>query len=291
MREYFEKSVNGWLNFSVNGKMITLLFVAIGILWLVQRKNTNKVFRSYLSIMTIACICPVTACLLMIYQTRFYDYPWIWSLVPVTGGIAYGVTVCNREIWANLTITKSKKVVVTAAWVGIIFLCGIYGISKSGMYTLDGMELLSEDEELVVESLSTLDEDTNMVWAPREIITALRQRSGIKVLYGRNMWDTALSAYSYDEYNEDVKACFEWMEWAKAYDPSTDENQEEALRYLDGIECGEYAKKQGVTVIVLPDGFDEKLADLMETNLGVMARQIGGYYIIYCNYVLQFESE
>ena len=290
MREYFEKSVNGWLNFSVNGKTIALLFVSIGILWLVQRKNTNKVFRAYLSVMTIACICPVTACFLMLYQTRFYDYPWIWSLVPITGGIAYGVTICNREIWTNLTITKSKKIVVTIAWVGIIVLCGIYGISKSGVYTQNGVKPLSEDGELVVESLCTLDEDTNMVWAPKEIIAALRQRSGIKVLYGRNMWDAALGAYSYDEYSEEVKACFEWMEWAQAYDPTIDAELE-ALRYLDGIECGDYAKEQGVTVIVLPDGFDEELADLMETNLGVMARQIGGYYIIYCNYVLQFESE
>ena len=104
------------------------------------------------------------------------------------------------------------------------------------------------------------------------------------------MWDAALSAYSYDEYNEEVKACFEWMEWAQVYDPATDDKMD-ALKYLDGIECGDYAKKQGVTVIVLPDGCDEELADLMETNLGVMAKRIGGYYIIYCNYVLQFESE
>ena len=70
-----------------------------------------------------------------------------------------------------------------------------------------------------------------------------------------------------------------------------DVTKEEAIKYLDGIECGNYAKEKGVTVIVLPSGFDEELARLMEADLGVMSQRIGGYHLIYCNYVLQFEGK
>lgn len=285
MREYLEKSVNGWLNFSVDGKLMALLLVSIGILWLVHKKKVEQQFLYYLTIMTIACIFPLSACLLMMYQTRFYDYPWIWSMVPVSAGIAYAMTVITGDIWANLTIGRTRKILFTAATVGIILLCGLSGFTKNGN------EILSEEAEQVVEALSAMDAKNNMVWAPREIVTALRQRSGVKVLYGRNMWDAPVSAYSYDEYNEQIKDCFAWMEWAQSYDPKQDETGEEAIRYLDGVECGNYAKEKGVTVIVLPNGFDEELARLMEVDLGVMSQRIGGYHLIYCNYVLQFDNK
>lgn len=285
MREYLEKSVNGWLNFSVDGKLMALLIASIGILWLAHKKKIDRVFLYYLTIMTIACIFPLSACILMMYQTRFYDYPWIWSMVPISAGIAYAMVVITGEIWANLTIVKTKKVIFTAALIGIILLCGLSGLMK------DGNGILSEEGEQVVEALSAMDTNNNMVWAPREIVTALRQRSGVKVLYGRNMWDTSVSAYSYDVYNEQVRDCFDWMEWAQNYDPDRDVTKEEAIKYLDGIECGNYAKEKGVTVIVLPSGFDEELARLMEADLGVMSQRIGGYHLIYCNYVLQFEGK
>ena len=280
MREYLEKAVNGWLNIHVDGKLLFMLFVAIGILWWYRKRLSEQTFLIYATLITVACTFPLSAALLMVYQTKFYDYPWIWSMVPVTAAIAYGITVCIREIWAEFKIEKKQKVITAAAFVVILILCGIKG------FCLTGEPALSEDASRVVETLNSMDPNANMVWAPKEIITALRQESGIKVLYGRNMWNEALSAYSYDVYDEDTKACFAWMEWAGGYDKTLDASGEEALKYLDGVECGRYAKKMGVTVIVLPEGFDTELAELMQQDLGIMSQQIGGYYLIYCNLVL-----
>ena len=92
MRELLRNAWLGWQNYTDDGKLAALLLAALLFLWLRNKKVSQKGFLSYAVLMTACCIFPVTAVLLMLYQTKFYDYQWIWSLVPVTPVIAWGIT-------------------------------------------------------------------------------------------------------------------------------------------------------------------------------------------------------
>ena len=81
----------GWKSFISNGKLAALLLAALIFLWY-NRKQVERKLLVYTSVMAVCCILPVTAVVLMGYQTKFYDYEWIWSLVPLEQGFARQVT-------------------------------------------------------------------------------------------------------------------------------------------------------------------------------------------------------
>ena len=89
----------GWKNYTDDGKLAALLLAALLFLWYYRKKTEKLSFLGYTIVVTICCIVPVTAGLLMWYQTGFYGYEWIWSLVPMTAAIAYGVTFFLSECW------------------------------------------------------------------------------------------------------------------------------------------------------------------------------------------------
>ena len=60
--------------------------------------------------------------------------------------------------------------------------------------------------------------DAPCLWAPREILEYARMWDGagedasFTLLYGRNLWDKALNAYTFDVYPEEMEELYLWME-------------------------------------------------------------------------------
>ena len=52
---------------------------------------------------------PVTAVGLMLYQTKFYDYEWVWSIVPLTAMTGFAVTVFVTDILKEFIGGDRKK--------------------------------------------------------------------------------------------------------------------------------------------------------------------------------------
>ena len=94
MNELLNNAWSGWLDYMGAGKLAGLAFLLLLLLWLLHLGNRRQQFLCGYSLIFLAvCICPVTAGLLMLYQTKFYDYEWIWSLIPLTVLLACGGTV------------------------------------------------------------------------------------------------------------------------------------------------------------------------------------------------------
>ena len=91
----------GWQDYIGGGKTAALLIASLLFLWSGRRYGEQKAFLAYVSAMTAGCILPLTAVLLMKYQTNFYEYRWIWSMVPVTAAVAYGTVAFLGEIWED----------------------------------------------------------------------------------------------------------------------------------------------------------------------------------------------
>ena len=99
MMTLLKSATNGWLDYTQHGKYAALLLAAIlylgYCLWKSKAaRNGGKqpLFYLYEVLITLACICPVTAVILMKYQTAFYSYVWIWTAVPQTALIAWACT-------------------------------------------------------------------------------------------------------------------------------------------------------------------------------------------------------
>lgn len=303
----------GWLEYTTKGKFAALLLAVLLFLWLRQKKE-QKLLLFYTSLMAVLCIFPVSGGLLMLYQTKFYDYQWIWALVPVTLMIAFGATVFLTEYWENYGKKgRLDKAVVTLMVLAAILLCGSVGNSQ---WEEEAVLTKSERTAEILEELKTFGEGGEIcLWAPEEIMEYARAVDGdVKLLYGRNMWDKGLNAYSYDSYGEEQVDCYLWMtaaedngeleavleqaveegkveaDGADMVQQAAEEGKSEAdgtavaqqaggKRLLSGIDCARTAAGLGVNRILLPANMREEAVRQIETALGVQARELDGYYL------------
>lgn len=296
----------GWPDYTSDGKFAALLLIALVIYWFVRKELQGKynTLAIYTTIMTICCICPLTAAVLMSYQTRFYDYQWIWNLVPVTIFIALAGTLLWTELMQKCSGPKGRKlkcIGVTVAMLAIIYLCGRMG---NTVWNADEEAAKRQETARVLATITENGQETDInLWAPQGIMEYARALDGnIRLPYGRNMWDISLNAYTYDTYGVHENILYAWMsnlegtgegeatiEIEVAMVESEYESESSVVpemkestveQTITGIDCTDIAAELGVTHILLPGNIlPETLAE-MEEYLHVEAEEVEGYYLL-----------
>lgn len=279
MMELFRNAGMGWADYKSGGKMAAFLLIALLYLWFTGKAKEVRVLAVYASVSAVCCILPLTAVPLMLYQTKFYDYEWIWSLVPLTSVTAYGLTVFLAEQWERKDDGgRPRAVAVTLLLLLALLLGGSLGGDAEGRarenaerkeaYAVAGM--LSENypgEEICL-------------LAPKSILEYVREADGgIRLAYGRNLWDESLNAYAYDTYDGKVSDLYQWMDWveqsAGVWMP-----EEDKAEMFDTLERRmEDAAAMGVNCILFPSGVPGELTQHMEAALGISARRFGDYIV------------
>ena len=299
MQELLRNAVNGWQRYTDDGKYAVLLLGILLFYWYLTRSDSKirtqnrELLWKYTVLTAGMAIFPLTAVILMKYQTRFYNYEWIWSAVPVTLVIAAGMTgiylECYEKYWNGKLL---KPAGLIAAGLALIFLCGDLGNEwEQGTFEASGKEKAA----LVVDKVrETGDTDDICMWGPSEILQYVRGLDGgMKLLYGRNMWDEALNAYAYDTYAPELYELYEWMELLDdetaadgAQEETAGDDQKADTESVNAeskeISYLQIALQYGVNCIVLPQGSTaaesfERLAE--KNNLQLLKLQAEGYDI------------
>ena len=133
MMTLLQSALTGWTDYTQHGKFAALFCCWRSCIWdlssMVPEKEANasgaekarKRLYLYGALVTFGCICPVTALILLKYQTAFYSYVWIWAAVPQTALIAWAAT----DFLCNLLKEKSLRNGMAALiLLGILFLGG-----------------------------------------------------------------------------------------------------------------------------------------------------------------------
>lgn len=292
---------SGWVNYMTQGKLVALFITVLLYLWFGKKNEKSKPFVCYATVMAVCCIVPVTAVILMTYQTKFYDYEWIWSMVPMTVVIAYGLTDFLTEFCLEGKAgKKSTRIGVALLCLVMVLLCGSMGADKEDsaaayveMLRAYGWETAEKEmsQEMLrrqaYDTLAELEELTGgkelLLWAPMGIMEYAREAdSRIRLPYGRNMWDASLNGYSYDTYEDAVCGMYLWMEFQNIT------GNEEHLLNLNGAEAiptmevsvGK-AMELGVNCIMLPGKTDRETVQRVAEMFGGEVQQIEEYWVIY----------
>lgn len=280
MAEFLYNAWSGWTGYTNSGKLPALLMGVLLFLWFGRKRREQGPLLVYTSVMTICCVLPVTAAVLVLYQTKFYNYEWIWSLVPVTAVIAYGLTVFWTEYRAGNAGAWRKVLTVTLALTVLLLLCGSLGGRAWDREARKEERLRAYS---VVEQLSAAHSGERIcLWAPREIMEYAREKdAGILLPYGRNIWDGFLDAYSYDLYNEDIVMMERWMEeLSMTGETDAEASPPEETGHVITLEaCVQAALEQGVNCIMITGESSDELVERMEKVLGVSAEALEGYYL------------
>lgn len=279
MQELLKNAWEGWLNYTDAGKLAALLFAILLYLWFLKKYKEQHDLTVYTTIMTVLCIFPVTAAVLMVYQTRFYDYQWIWTLVPTTMMLAFGGTIFLRDCLNDTKKSKLQKTVVLLGLLAAVVLCGRLGNEK---WQVDGAVSKKEAVKQLLEQVTEeLDGRQMCLWAPDEVIELSGMvRGDITLLYGRNMWDKSLNAYSYDVYSDQVTDCYLWMAYVEDMGELDGERKLEGdKRELKGTVCVKNAVNSGVNAIVLPKNMKTEALEQVQNVLEIKAKELDDYYL------------
>ena len=243
----------------------------------------------------VLMIFPVTGIVFLIYQTRFYDYGWIWSCVPLTAVLAWGIVTVIYDEMASEPATAQKtageKKLTWARYCGlaaaaaVLFMCGNQGrvqqvSEETTQMRQAGQEILEylEEENLLQD---------HVVWGPAEIMQYMRSHNGeVELFYGRDMWDAKAGAYDYEAYLPEETACYEWMEIVSSAHNLYLLNVQQAPDAVhESLATEGYIREavnRNVDVIILPSqitGWMERKMQLIagEKELSVEMAQVGEY--------------
>lgn len=265
MSELIRNAWTGWLDYTENSKMVALFFLALVLYWFSRRGKTEKYHAlfKYSTFIAILCVCPFAAAVLMWYQTRFYDYRWIWNLAPITLVISITITF----LWTEIKERKGRVIILTLSILGILYCSGSMG-NEVWNVREENRQLEQATEVLAVITENGQNSEITL-WAPREVMSYARALYGeITLPYGRNMWDPALNAYSYDTYGEREQKMYEWM-------CSMEQTGKGRVTIM------KRASKLGVTDILLPENIRERSLQRIEKFWEIKAERLGEYYWIH----------
>ena len=290
--DYWNLALSGFSRFIAEYKYIApviCIMIYTLVHWKQYKQRKLKQFLLYSGVIIVLLMIPVSGMAFLIYQTRFYDYEWIWSCVPLTAILAWGiVTVIFEQIPSvGGTTGKSTKVVGFLAAAAILFMCGNRGVMQQvDTETLqsrqDGREILEylEKEDIL---------QGHIVWGPAKIMQYMRSHNGRVILfYGRDMWDAKAGAYDYDAYTEEEIACYEWMEIVSSphnlYLLEVEQAPDDVHEALATENHIRQAVLGDVDVVILPsqiNGWMERKIQLVadENAFSVSSKEVGKYTI------------
>lgn len=287
MGELLKNAWEGWQDFMGAGKMSALLILGILLcFFLGLGAGKQREALRYAGVTAAICICPFTAVLLMLYQTRFYDYEWIWTLVPLTAMIACCEVLFLEWFWKKGYGKEGKILYLVAAILVLNFFSSRLGNEKWQAEDLGaGREAIRE-----VVSEMTRDQGEIILWAPREVMEQVRSIDGsVKLLYGRNLWQEHLNAYAYDTYPPEMKELYVWMEMAGRYgtvlapvdlDHVSEKDGFGVGAKLDGMACMEKALALGADHVLLPGSMAEDEVKKLSEAFSLRLEKLGSYYLL-----------
>lgn len=293
MSDLLRKAFLGWQDFTGAGKLAALLLLVLFLLWILKLgRGPRKRLWFYSLVMTVLCIVPVTAVCLMLYQTKFYDYQWIWTLVPMTAMISCGGCLLWQWVQDKKELGKMQKIVLLLAALCVVLLCGRLGNPK---WTVKDTRIQRAEIGQVLRAVKGDASETICLWAPKEVMEQARSLDGdITLVYGRNMWQAHMNAFAYDTYTLEQTRMFAWMEMAPIYGSvevpaeqghaAVFADEPEQGEILDGLACADEALALGANRILLPGTMFAEAVEAFEQHLGTKAQRVGAYYLLQINH-------
>lgn len=210
--------------FAQEGQFLMLFMVALLLLYLLEGQKATA-FKQYAFLMLLVLLCPFTAGLLVKYQTLFYSKDNLWTLLPVTSLLGYGLVVATAKIvstlsnrygrWTRTTSRRKESILEFLVLTGfslVLFLCGTLRFGKVMTEETTGNSLIPKQVSEVLATIETEDSAGVRILAADEVARWARIYDGKLLLpYGRNLYEPDMTAFTYEEYTPEIYFLHSWI--------------------------------------------------------------------------------
>lgn len=221
----------------------------------------------YCIVASLMLMIPFTAMILRKFQTVFFQYEYLWALVPVVPVTAYLLV----ELYVS-NIGKIKKATLIACSLFIAAILLISGNRKTDDDRID-LDYSLQNYEKSVAVMEYLSNEADArgnngftILAPAELTEYIHiYCSNVKTLYGKDMWAGELAPYNYTVYPEDVNKLYSWTNLYNSYGTpyawdfyTPVYSMYEDVQFAEDCGCigsssyVELARDQGVDAIIFP---------------------------------------
>lgn len=205
------------------GKYLALIIVGVLFLWLMgkyKKLQGTRILLLYGISICLAVLIPVSGFVLAKYQTLFFSYrhlllllfPMIfipWALVET---LENGLGHMKRNAEEGDLVREKPWI---TRFLGVVVAAGLLLVSGNMLTEGVDTEFTLAKEKVptrVMEVLELLEKGDVLV-APNEVLEYARSYDGdLRLIYGRDMWQPALKAYTYHTYDEAACQIYEWMQ-------------------------------------------------------------------------------
>ncbi len=271
MQELINNMEHGYLQVTGGGQYLALFFLASIMLVLYKGKKEKELYI-YGIVVIFLLLCPLTAFGLLKYQTAFYSYASLWNLLPLILVIAYAAVIIlhmARQYSVGKPVIGHKKYgepLLVFLISLLIFMAGTISFAKENTVKAANSFKIPAEELEVLQEVSSL--NGAVLLGPDKLLEYARAYSGeLELIYGRNMWNPALNAYTYDTYSADLIRLHDWM------NGEGDMSPDEALKIAFAHDCN--------VLVLEKEAFNNELQKtLNKIETFSYAGEIGNYVIL-----------
>lgn len=255
-----------------NGKYLALIIVGIVFLWLLgkyKKLQRTRILLLYGITICLVVLIPLSGFVLAQYQTAFFNYrhlllllfPMVfipWALVET---LENGLGLMKRNAEEGDLVREKPWL---TRFLGVLVAASLLMVSGNMLTEGVDTELTLAKEKVPTRVLEVLEllEKGDVLVAPNEVLEYARSYDGdLKLIYGRDMWQPALKAYTYHTYDEDACKIYDWMQNQPLnYFNASDEELEQLQADVDREAFG-LIGSTACNTLVLPRAVYERVWD------------------------------
>lgn len=222
MAEFWEQMKLTLYFMRMEDKYWGLFLMGLAVLFGLRRKETGRLLALSL-LLSLICICPVTAYGLSAVFPFLGEYYRLWHLVPA------GVVVCAALtlLYSLLSGEGRRQAVYALGVFAILFFAGEFAYTSRDAFNNDRTFLGKEESgayELVLRDMKEQGKETACLWGPYKVMADCRIYSpAFLPVYGKDI------AMEESEYSDTLKSMYEGYTRLEEGDPAADNRDEQIM--------------------------------------------------------------
>jgi len=186
VKEFWEQLKIIFFYMRLEDKYWGLFFIGLLVLFYLRTRETKRLLV-LASVISLVCICPLTAYILMEVFPLVSDYHLLWHVVPASVVVCAALSLILERLWDN----KVQRWGFVVGIFLIFFFAGEFAYTSADAWNDDVTHLGREEVlayDLILTDMKSRDRESASLWGPYKLMADSRIYDGeLRPIYGKDI--------------------------------------------------------------------------------------------------------